>query len=245
MEPARVLAVSNVVARLADRNWIRVRDFLDQLGLDASAFNLTGAAQHVWRDVLRSIQDGRSARLGGGEHALIAALDLIAEALPGNRELQELLWELGRGESAAVPVPGVRTGVGAMKGERWFISYARTDAAAVAPLYEALVARIGDAHSVYLDTRSTQPGGRWLDVLRANLHRTGVLACWVTGRFLCSGYTAYEVGVAEACGARVVPLIRDPAAFQAAPLWLQELQGVPAADPIDYDRLAQALLELR
>ncbi len=236
LEPAELLRIADIVADAAEGAGLDLPTAVAGLNLRQAHVDLQGAPRAVWHRILRALSAGVSREAGDDGDAGAFALRRLEQELPGNRELRRLLRELGLrvvGPGAA-PAPG-QGGV--------FISYQRGDEAHTQALCAALEARLG-AGRVFLDTQVIRLGDRWLDVLRREATSASVIACWVTDGFLASAYTSYEVGLAEARGARVVPLIAERGASANAPDWLTVHQGLPVADPPDYAAIAAELAAL-
>ncbi len=123
-----------------------------------------------------------------------------------------------------------------------FLSYATADRAAVDPLYEALVARLGDPARVFQDHRSIAVGSKWYDVLYGALGSASMVAAWVTPALLQANYCKWELGLAEGRGARVVPIFTDPTAITGLPRYLSDAQGLRLDGPPDYGALADGLV---
>jgi len=198
----------------------KIGALLDRSGIPRGRVRALGSAAPVnfWREVCEELAAGL---VENGINQLVAK---ARETYPGNPKLRE--WTNPRRNAS----PKV------------FLSYARADVAEVDLLYDALVVVLGSADDVYQDTRSTPLGSDWHDVIMQSLTSANMVVCWVTPAFLGSSYVPYEVGVAVAQGATVVPVVADSAALGNAPAWLTRRQGIPLHPPVDYAALARKIV---
>jgi hypothetical protein len=124
-----------------------------------------------------------------------------------------------------------------------FLSYSHKDVRDVECLYQALVNQ-APGIPVFMDRHSLAAGQKWLEAIQLHAGRASVLVCWGTDAFLRSSFTHYEVGLAEALGARIVPIVVDEKAWNQAPAYLSQRHSVLPAHPLRFDEVADRLSEL-
>lgn len=235
LSPRELYRVASELADIAARARVDVRAVLAEVGLSPARVNLAGAPAAVWGEIASQLDQGASQEAGYGADAVAALIAALGGQLPGSRRLSELAYSIAgrRDEAGAKPPAGSRRDV--------FLCYSRKDSGAVDALYQALADR--DLR-VFQDTKSVAPGQRWLDVIRDNVSAAAVLACWLTPSFLESVYTLYEVGVAEASGARVVPVPATAGVLAGAPVYLTEKQALSVPDPANVPAIADEIVKL-
>lgn len=230
LQPAELLKVSETLARFAHDADVPPTTVRTALNLPNQNFKAGLAPVDDWLATVKAVHAGMGRGLGFRADAVAALVQQVAERLPGNADLAQLSYSIG---SAAV--------TRAIGQRALFLSYASSERANVDALYDALAATGADV-AVFQDHRSIAPGADWLATIRDAAGSASLLVGWVTGNFLDRTFCAYEIGVAEARGARIIPVWVDGLDPKAAPAYLSGKQGRNSATPHDFAALADWLI---
>lgn len=205
---------------------------LASLGIAAHRFNLNQVPLDLWFEVVRTTHAGASKSAGYGRNALAVLLELVCQEFPGNDQLVNLAHSL-----AIVPGAEKKQGVHGL-----FLSHANVDMAAMEKLREQLQA-MQPTLNIFPAHKSILPGDDWLNTLRDKLGQASVVIAWLTPHYLKSPFCNFEIGLAQATGARVLPVLAQPPGLPKMadlPAYLSALQHYPFTG--DMPALAQHII---
>jgi hypothetical protein len=224
-----VIEIAALVAKVTAEAGLDVRGILGTVGMNLADVNLYWRPTELWGQVVRSLNQGISPVAGFGTDAAVSLLDAVAGQVPANPVVADLA---ARVRSLAAGPARTTAGDGV------FLSYRTSARADVDQLFDALMVR---GARVFQDYRCIAPGQRWADVIRDAAGTSSRFVAWVDATWTTSLWTAYEAGMAEARGARLIPLDVD-GGMAAAPVWLSARQAISTRAPHDFGRLADAIL---
>lgn len=229
LEPSEIADIADRIAGAATAGLINPEIVLARLGLDACFLPANVSATDTWWKIAQAVHAGKSRKAGFQADAVATLVEVVADGLGGNAELAQLGHDLGAKTPAA---SGGSQGV--------FLSYSAADRSDVDRLYDAIMRR-SPSTRVFQDHRSIAKGEDWLEAIRHAAQTGAMLACWVTDSYTKSAFCSYEIGLADSKGIKVVPIWVGGTLPRTAPAYLNRPQGIPAADPLDFDSVADSL----
>jgi len=229
LERSKMVDVSRKLSANAIDGNINPLVILSLFELSPGQFNLSLTANDLWFQIVQTFHAGKSAKAGYHIDAIAKLVDTVANELQGNDELNQLAHDLGQSSLSN------SSGQQAI-----FISYSSKDKAAVDPLYDEIMRQAPNV-SVFQDYRSISPGKDWLDVIRSAAGTSSIMTCWLTKNYLKSSFCQYEIGLADARGATIIPVLADTFSSKT-PDYISRKQMI-SKQPIDYQWIAQELIK--
>ncbi len=230
LSPAELLEIAEKLADIAAAGGIQPINIVLAMDLSAAKFNLAGTPVEVWLKLVQAVYAGVSGKAGFRSDAVARLAEAVAAHVPGNADLNRLVFQLGR---------GVQQRVAGTRGI--FLSYASANRADVDQLYVALQGANPQA-DIFQDHRSIALGQNWLNVIRDNAGSAALMVCWVTTAYLKSAFCNYEIGLAESRGTTLIPVFAEPGISSQASAYLTQPQGLKVTGPLDFADLASKIL---
>ena len=228
LERSKMVDVSRKLSTNAIDGNINPSVILSLFELSPGQFNLAVPANDLWLKIVEAFHSGKSSKAGYRIDAIARLVDTVANELQGNAELNQLAHDLGQSSHSS------SSGQKAI-----FLSYSSKDKIAVDRLYDEIIKQ-APSLSVFQDYRSISPGKDWLDVIRSAAGTSSIMACWLTKNYFKSSFCQYEIGLADARGATIIPVLADTFSSKT-PDYISRKQMI-SKQPIDYQWIAQELI---
>ncbi|ETR67380.1 MAG: hypothetical protein OMM_05165 [Candidatus Magnetoglobus multicellularis str. Araruama] len=229
LERSKLVDVSRQLSSNAIDGNINPSVILSMFDLSPGHFNLSVSGNDLWFQIVQAFHAGKSAKAGYHIDAIAKLVDTVANELKGNTELSQLAHDLGQYSLSN------SSGQKAI-----FLSYSSKDKTAVDTLYDEII-RQAPTLSVFQDYRSISAGKDWLDVIRSEAGTTSIMACWLTKNYLRSSFCQYEIGIADARGATIIPVLAETFSSKI-PDYISRRQML-SKQPVDFQWIAQELIK--
>jgi hypothetical protein len=177
LSPSVIVDVAQKLAQYAVAGNINPTAVLMQLELSPGFLNIQTAPNELWLQITQAIHAGRSQTAGFRSDAVGRLVNVVAQGLQGNDELNQLAYSL------CSQSPALQAGLPAI-----FLSYATPDRPSVDALFTA-IQTVDPKVSIFQDYRSIALGKDWLDEIHTAAGSTSIMACWLTRNYLKSAAT--------------------------------------------------------